>query len=242
MKVEIIKYPTEEDWLLVKQCTLCTVGKETDKPATDKFKRGILKARHSPIRELRFVFRLTDIPYWVSVHLCRHVHAQPYVKTQRNDRQTAYDRNSAPQNAPVNMMWSMNAETLITIANKRLCNLASKETRLLVREICRQVVEVCPEFSEELVPMCVRNGGVCYEMSPCGERINGGITVALNKQIPQKPYIVRRNGNRVFAAKCPRCRSSFPDIGGIAEFYDECEQPDYCGNCGQAIDWENDNG
>ena len=34
--------------------------------------------------------------------------------------------------------------------------------------ICRKVCEVCPEFKEELVPMCVRNGGVCYEMFGCG--------------------------------------------------------------------------
>lgn len=167
MKVQIIKYPTAEDWLLVKKCTLVTVGKESDKPATEKFKRDMLMARHSPIRELKFVFYLTDIPYWVSVHLCRHVHAQPYVKTQRNDRQTAYDRNSAPQNAPVAMMWSVNGEELITIANKRLCNLASEETRELVKMICDEVIKVCPEFESELVPMCVRNGGICYEMFSC---------------------------------------------------------------------------
>lgn len=170
MKVEIIKYPNEAEWLLVKKCTLVTVGKETDKPATEKFKRDMLRARHSPIRELKFVFYLTDIPYWVSVHLCRHVHAQPYVRTQRNDRQSEYDRNSAPQNAPVDMMWSINGEELITVANKRLCGLASKETRELVRMICNKVIEVCPEFKDELVPICVRNGGVCYEMFPCGER------------------------------------------------------------------------
>ena len=75
MNVEVMKYPTKEDWLLVKKCTLVTVGKETDKLPTEKFKRDILRARHSPIRELRFVFYLTDIPYWVSVHLCRHIHA-----------------------------------------------------------------------------------------------------------------------------------------------------------------------
>ena len=172
MKVEIVKYPTEADWLLAKQCTLVTVGKDSDRPASEKFKKDLLRARHSPIRELKFVFRLTDIPYWVSVHLCRHIHAQPYVKTQRNDRQNAYDRGKAPQDAPVSMMWSMNAEALLTIANKRLCNLASKETRELVRMICKEVVRVCPEFEEELVPMCVRNGGVCYEMFPCGERKN----------------------------------------------------------------------
>ena len=170
MNVKIVKHPTEEDWLIVKKCTLATVGKETEKPATENFKRDLLRSRHSPIRELRFVFELTDIPYWVSVHLCRHIHAQPYVKTQRNDRQNEYDRNTAPQGAPVNMMWSVNGEALITIANKRLCNLASKETRDLVKMICNEVVKVCPEFKDELVPMCVRNGGVCYEMFPCNKK------------------------------------------------------------------------
>ena len=170
MNVEIVKYPKEEDWLLAKQCTLVTVGKESEVPPTEEFKRKILKARHSPIRELKFVFRITDLPYWVSVHLCRHIHAQPYVKTQRNDRQTQYDRNSAPQNSPVSMMWSMNAEELITIANKRLCNLASPETREVVRMICNKVIEVCPEFKDELVPMCIRNGGLCHEIFSCKQK------------------------------------------------------------------------
>lgn len=168
MNVEVLKYPTEEDWLIAKRCTLVTVGKETERPATEKFKREILRARHSPIRELRFLFYLRDIPYWVSVHLCRHVHAQPYVRTQRNDRQSGYDRNCAPQNAPVDMMWSMNAEELMIIANKRLCRQASQETRELVKMICNEVIKACPEFRDELVPMCVRNGGVCHEIFPCG--------------------------------------------------------------------------
>lgn len=170
MKVKIMKYPTDADWLFAKQCTLTTVGKETEKPPTEKFRREILRARHSPIRELHFGFLLTDIPYWVSVHLCRHVHAQPYVKTQRNDRQSEYDRNKAPQDAPVDMMWTMNAEELITIANKRLCRLASAETRELVKMICDEVIRVCPEFESELAPMCVRNGGVCYEIFPCTKK------------------------------------------------------------------------
>jgi thymidylate synthase ThyX len=174
MNVQIIKHPTAEDWMLVKKCTLVTVGKESNTPPTEKFKRDILRARHSPIRELKFVFYLTDVPYWVSVHLCRHVHAQPYVRTQRNDRQSAYNREEAPQNAPVDMIWSVNGEELITIANKRLCKLASRETRELVKMICRAVIEVCPEFENELVRICVRNGGVCYEMFPCVERKDDG--------------------------------------------------------------------
>lgn len=167
MTVDLIRYPTEEDWLLVKQCALVTVGKETATPPTEKFRKDILRARHSPIRELKFVFLLKDIPSYVSVHLCRHIHAQPYVKTQRNDRQSKYDRRKAPQDTPVDMILSTNGEELIIIANKRLCNLASEETRAAVRMMCDKAIEVCPEIAEELVPMCKRNGGVCYEMFSC---------------------------------------------------------------------------
>ena len=107
MKIELIKYPTAEDWMYCKECTLVTVGKKAVTPPTEKWMKDILEAKHSPIRELKFGFKFTDIPYWISVHLCRHVHAQPYVKTQRNDRQSDYDRNSARQDAPVTMVWSM---------------------------------------------------------------------------------------------------------------------------------------
>lgn len=170
MKVSIIQYPTCDDWVRAKQCTLVTVGKKAVTPPTMEWKERMLKARHSPIRELHFCFYLQDIPYWVSVHLCRHIHAQPYVKSQRNDRQDGYDRTKAPQDSPVDMMWSMNAEELITIANKRLCKQASKETRELVQMICDQVIQLCPEFKNELVPMCVRNGGVCNEFFPCSNK------------------------------------------------------------------------
>ena len=166
MRVDLIKYPTTEDWILCKQCALVTVGKEVKTEPTTEWKRKILEARHSPIRVLNFVFKL-EIPYWVSVHLCRHIHAQPFVKSQRNDRQTSYDRNSAPQNEMVTMLWYMNAEELMTIANKRLCNQASEETRDVVRTMCKEGAQVCPEFYDVLVPMCVHNGGVCHEMFSC---------------------------------------------------------------------------
>lgn len=167
MKIEILKYPNEEDWKLCKQCTLVTVGKKSVTPPTLEWKQKILAANHSPIRTLQFCFKLTDIPYWISVHLCRHVHATPFVSTQRNDRQSKYDRESARQDEPVTMCWYMNAEELITIAHKRLCSQASKETRELVAEICKKVIEVCPEFEGLLVPNCVYRGGRCDEFNCC---------------------------------------------------------------------------
>ncbi len=168
MKVEILKHPTEEDWMLCKKCTLVTVSKDSDKPPTQEWKIKLLKANHSPIRILQFCFRLTDIPYWVSTHLVRHVHATPFVSTQRDDRQSRYERGKAPQDAPVSMCWYMNAEELITIMHKRLCSQAAKETRELVEMIRDEVLKVNPEFKELLVPLCAYRGGVCQEFSPCG--------------------------------------------------------------------------
>ena len=168
MKVTMTEYPNEKDWMAVKERALVTVGLKAKNAPDDKWKREILEARHSPIRRLRFSFLIEDLPSWVSVHLCRHVHAQPYVKSQRNDRQSQYDRNKAPQDSPVNMIWDMTGEELLIIANKRLCAQASAETQAVVRQMCQQVIAFCPEFEPFLVPMCEYHNGKCHEMKPCG--------------------------------------------------------------------------
>lgn len=168
VKVEILKYPTEEDWMLCKTCTLVTIGKDPVLPPTQEWKHKILASEHSPIRVLQFVFKISNIPYWVAGHLVRHVHSVPFLRSQRNDRQSGYDRNRAPQDEPIDMCWAMNAQELMTIAHKRLCAQASPETRAVVTEICRQVEEVNPEFKGLLVPNCVYRGGKCTEFYPCG--------------------------------------------------------------------------
>ena len=173
MSVMLLRSPTEDDWREVKRRALVTVGKTMVTPPTIEWKRKILRARHSPIRYLKFSFLLEGIPSWVSVHLVRHIHAQPYVKSQRNDRQSAYDRNKAPQDSPVDMIWDMNAEELMVIANKRLCAQASHETREVVTQMCGLAKEACPEFSDFLVPMCVWRGGLCPEMVSCGRCTQG---------------------------------------------------------------------
>ena len=170
MRVTLVSVPTEADKLWCRQCALSTAGKDSHEPPTTEWLHRILEARHSPIRELWYHFELV-IPYWVSVHLVRHhVGFQPYVQSQRNDRQDHYDRRKAPQDTLVNMRLSLNAEALMTLANKRLCNKASQETREVVAEMCRQVQEKCPEFEGLLVPMC--EYGRCHEMQPCGREKN----------------------------------------------------------------------
>jgi hypothetical protein len=66
------------------------------------------------------------------------------------------------------MIYDINAEELMVIANKRLCRKAAGKTQEVVREMCRLAEEVTPELKGLLVPMCDYQGGVCHEMKPCG--------------------------------------------------------------------------
>ena len=169
MKIELVKAPSKEDFHWAKECAIGTMGKEVKTEPDSEWIHKLLKARHSPCRELIYKFILRDIPYFVSVHLTRHHEGVNwYVQSQRNDRQNKYDRNLAPQNAPVTVRASMNAEALMNIANKRLCNQASKETRDIVRDMCKLAIEKTPELQGLLVPMCEYHNWKCYEMFPCG--------------------------------------------------------------------------
>lgn len=167
-KVEILKYPKEEDWQWVKTCTLNTVGKTSTKKPKKEWRIKLLKSEHSPIRELWFGIKM-EIPYWVSVHFVRHhIGVNHYVQTQRTDR-TNVDRNELPQSSMVSHIMSVNAQELMFMARKRLCKQASLETRTIMQLICREVVKVCPELEGLLVPLCVYRNGKCSEMFPCGK-------------------------------------------------------------------------
>lgn len=173
MNIELIKYPTEEDWKLCKILTLNTIGKNySGGEITQEWKEKILKAGHSPIRCLPFAIKM-EIPYWISVHYVRHkIGVEHFVQSQRNDRQEKYDRNLAPQGQLVSHIMYLNAEALINISHKRLCNQASVETREAMKIIRDKVVEVCPEFKNLLVPMCVYRNGLCTEFFSCNKSVN----------------------------------------------------------------------
>lgn len=169
IEVTLTHFPTEKDWLEVKRRAWVTIGKNTKKIPESWWRHRILEARHSPIRRLMYSFYIRDVPYWVSVHLTRHhVGNQPYVQSQRNDRQDEYDRTQAPQDSPVDMIVDLNAEALMILANKRLCMLASEETRTVVGMMCMLAQSVTPEFENLLVPLCEYCNGKCHEMFPCG--------------------------------------------------------------------------
>lgn len=168
MKVTMLKYPSNADWTLCKKCALNTVGKVSMSLPTDEWKKKILEAEHSPIRVLEFCFRL-EIPYWVSVHFVRHKFGvEHFVQSQRDDRAVnAIPRKDKPQGEMVSHIMFINAQELINMSHKRLCKQASPETRYVMHEIVRCVLEKCPEFESVLVPNCTYRNGKCTEFNSC---------------------------------------------------------------------------
>ena len=172
MIVKLLEAPKVTDWIECKRRALITIygkGLGGVKTPSSDWKHKILEARHSPIRRLHYSFLIEDIPSNTATHLCRHVHAQPYVSSLRNDRQEAMDGDAARRDTPVNMILDVNAEELMVIANKRLCRKAAENTRRVVQMMCELAISATPELSGLLVPMCVYNGGVCHEMQSCRE-------------------------------------------------------------------------
>lgn len=167
-KVEILKVPSDEDWMITKLCTLNTVGKTSTTLPTEEWKHKLIMSEHSPIRTLNFVIKIT-VPYWVSVHYVRHKYGvEHFVSTQRNDRQDNYDRNETPQGQMVTHIMYVNAQELMFMARRRKCFQASPETREVMDETCRQIEEKCSYMIGALEPMCYYRGGRCTEFFPCG--------------------------------------------------------------------------
>ena len=128
MKVKITRVTS---WKDVLNAARFTQRKEPlDKEPSDEFKKKIIKAEHSPLRCLMFNIDFYDIPYYVSTHLVRHVHAQPFVSTSRPD----VDKKQKPRNEQkksdlVNMRLFLNAQEIINISKVRMCCKAEFETR-----------------------------------------------------------------------------------------------------------------
>ena len=173
MKVTLIHFPGDAEWKECRQRALITMyGKGLIFPSkvpSSEWKHKILEARHSPIRVLRYSFLFEDIPGNIATHLARHVHAQPFISSLRNDRQDMMDGDKAPRDTPVNMILDMNAEELMIVANKRLCNKAAEKTQSVVAEMCKYAQMATPELQGLLVPLCIYCGGMCHEMHSCRE-------------------------------------------------------------------------
>lgn len=164
MKTEILK--VKGDWMEVVDDCRATVGKESlGKEPSTGFKRKILIAEHSPIRDIAIKWRWRDMAHWITVHWVRHKW-EKFVKTQRSDR-TGVPREKLPQDEPQTFTGEANTQALIDTMRKRLCYQASPETREYAEDLKREISTVESEISNVLVPNCIYRGG-CPEMTCCG--------------------------------------------------------------------------
>ena len=165
MKVELKN--EKGDWKEVLTRARTTVGKEElGKEPSDNFKKRILMAEHSPIRGLIYCFKITNLKSWVATHFVRHhVGVEKWVRTQRSDR-TGINRDDLPQGAEVEMEIEANAQALINMSRKRLCNQASPETREVMQEMKKEVSKRDEFLARVMVKECVYRG-FCPEMKSC---------------------------------------------------------------------------
>ena len=164
MLTEIIKI--KGDWEeVVNDCRATVAKKELGKEPSVAFKKAILISEHDPIRDIEIKFRWRSIKYWIAMHWKTHIW-RSRTNTQRNDRQVEYDRNEAPQGIPVDFIGDPNVQHLIDTWRKRLCMMASPETRAYAEDLKVTLREVEPEISDVLVPNCVYRCG-CPEQASC---------------------------------------------------------------------------
>ena len=175
VRVEVKKLT---DWSEVLDAARFTVNKtDLGKEPSVEFKNRITMAEHSPIRSLIFVVTLYNVPSWVSQHIARHdkfaghtvregENDENFVSTQRSDR-TGVDRSELSQEELVSHRILLNAQDLINISRKRLCNCASPETRYVWDLVRYEIWKIEPELASKMVRECVYRG-FCPEMECCG--------------------------------------------------------------------------
>lgn len=164
MKPEFIE--VRGSWRDVLSDCRSTVGKPPlDKEPSEEFKRAILMAEHSPIRNIVIRWKWHNMPSWEATHWSRHKF-ECYITTQRSDR-TSIPRDKLPQDAPVDFVGVANAQHLIDTWRKRLCRQCAPETRKTAEDFKAALHEIEPELADVLTPNCVYRGECC-EMNPCG--------------------------------------------------------------------------
>lgn len=92
---------------------------------------------------------------------------EKWIRTQRTDR-TGINRDELPQGAEVEMELEANAQALINISRKRLCNQAAPETREVMQAIKNEVSKRDKFMAEVMVRECVYRNGLCPEITSCG--------------------------------------------------------------------------
>lgn len=147
---------------------------------SSSWKRKMLLAEHSPIRQMFVSAKWINLPYWISVHFVRHkIGIEHWVRTQRSDR-TGKNRNLNPQDAEVEHEFLANYQAIINISRKRLCNQSAKETQSAWKLFLNELNKVDNELFKVCVPDCIYRGW-CMEYKSCGYHKSNDFKIKLNE-------------------------------------------------------------
>lgn len=167
MNVKIVQ---ETPWKRALNAARRTVGKDPlDKEPSETWIDNILYAEHSPIRLIEYRISFEGIRQWVTTHLVRHwLGFIPFIHSQREDRRNLeVPRDELPQGAENDADFVANAQALINISRKRLCNCASKETKAAWTSVKNEMKKIDPIMAKHMVPECIYRG-FCPELKSCG--------------------------------------------------------------------------
>lgn len=157
-----------------KKACEATTGKKLKNEQAEKLLAKMYKAEHSPIRCRMFFIEIKNVPTFVANHFVRHkVGVEFFCLSHRSDRTGVKDELSN-RLTPTNFAMLINAQALINMARKRLCNKASRETCEVMGLIKDTMGAVDPELAYRMVPDCEYRG-YCHEIQPCGRVNNGNI-------------------------------------------------------------------
>ena len=150
---------------VVDRCRVTVWKQSLGHEPSDKFMDNIYFSEHSPIRDRMFVVEIKGVKSWVATHFVRHsIGVTPYVSSQRDDRHdNPISRDNMPQSALVNMDLTLNAQAMINVSRKRLCHMASNETREVWKEVIKQLSKIDKQLAKNCVPNCIYRGGICPE-------------------------------------------------------------------------------
>lgn len=166
-----VKIKQDTSWLRAYNEAMRTVGKpekEEGFEPSNKWKWQMLIAEHSPIKLVEYNVQFADLQQRVGVHFLRHPFVLPYIHTQSDERRDmGIPSAELPQGTPNDQDFIVNAQTLINISRKRLCERAHRDTREAWRAVVNEMEKVDPIMASVMVPNCVYRG-FCPEIKSCG--------------------------------------------------------------------------
>jgi hypothetical protein len=167
---------------------------------SSNWKRKMLLAEHSPIRKLIINWKWENLKSWISVHYVRHKFGiEHWVRSQRPDRTgERYNRDEAPQGTLIEHECEANAQAIINISRKRLCNQAMPETREAWKAFLETIKDKEPELYSCCVPECIYRNGFCSEYKTCKWNHTKEFENQLKKYIEGIENQINKNTNIIF--------------------------------------------